>query len=326
MNVFDMAIIILFVCAFISIPIWILYFYDRRPSNSTLLHTFESSESYVTFPWGRIWVFDSHPGAPPEFPTVVFIHSMGGSIYSWRHQIPDFQKKYRVIAFDLLGFGKSDKPLSESYELDAQETRVLALMDHLDIRRCALVGCSLGGAIALWLASRDKDRFTHIAVLAPAALNTLVPYLPLQLKAMSLVASRIVSRAVIRLALRNSFSNPKIITPEVIENYYSPYSDTNAATCFLRTAETIRDARIYKCLPSISVPTLILWGNRDRVIPHHAITRICKALPNARTEIHATGGHHLMEDEPQWVNEKILSFLDESRFSDVATVPSKDPA
>lgn len=311
MVVLDLVIVALFIAIFLTIPLWSIYIQDRRPSEHSMLHTYKASESHVTFPWGRLWVYDSHPGAPSDMPTVVFIHSIGSSIYSWRNQIPEFQKKYRVIAFDLLGFGKSDKPLSESYELDAQENRVMTLLDHLNIGKCALVGCSLGGAIGLWLASRHTERVSRVAVIAPAAVQSLVPFFPVKLQALSLLASRIISRSVIRMALSNGYAYHKNITPEVIENYYAPFSDPNGMSCFLRTVETIKDARIFKALPSIAIPTLVLWGKADRVVIKKDIDRIVKEIPNVKTEFHSTGGHHLMEDEPQWVNEKLFSFLDE---------------
>lgn len=315
MTVFDGAVVLFFVVVFMSIPLWALYVQDRRPSDLDLLYSYKSSESHVTFPWGRLWVYDSHSGAPSDMPTIVFIHSIGSSIYSWRYQIPELQKNYRVIAFDLLGFGKSDKPLSESYALDGQEARVMALLDHLRIDKCALVGCSLGGAISLWLASRHKERFTHVAVIAPAAVQTLVPFFAPQLQSLSALASRIVSRSVIRIALSNGFAYKKNITPEVIENYFAPFAEPNGVHCFLRTVETIKDARIYNSLPTIRIPTLVLWGKSDRVVLKRTIDQIIKVIPNVKTLIHPTGGHHLMEDEPLWVNENLLAFLDEGRSS-----------
>ncbi len=325
MEPLHVALILIFSLTVFSLPFWILHFRDRVPPDAETLYTFKS-ESHVTFPWGRIWVYDSHSNAAADRPTVVFLHSIGSSIYSWRYQLPEFEKKYRVVAFDLLGFGKSDKPLTESYGLDAQEERIIALLDHLNIQRCALVGCSLGGALSLWLASRNKERFPFLAVIAPAAVSSLVPFFLVKPAVFALLASKIVSRRIIRIALGNGYANKKNITPEVIENYYSPFNEPNGASCFLRTVETIRDARIFNCLGSISSHTLILWGEHDRVVKKEDMERICKAIPDAKIQRHPMGGHHLMEDEPQWLNQKIMDFLDQGHFSDVATVPSKDLA
>lgn len=322
MDWLTVALVLLFALFVLSLPFWILHWRDRKAPVADTLYSFKT-ESHVTFPWGRIWVYDSHPHAS-NLPTVVFIHSIGSSIYSWRYQLPEFQKKYRVVAFDLMGFGKSDKPLSQSYGLDAQEERIISLLDHLKIKRCALVGCSLGGALSLWLASRNKERFPFLAVIAPAAVSSLVPFFLVKPAIFTLLASKIISRRIIRIALENGYANKKNITPEVIENYYSPFNDPNGTSCFLRTVETIRDGRIFKSLPSIASHTLILWGEHDRVVQKADMERICKEIPDAKIERHPMGGHHLMEDEPAWVNERIMKFLDEGHYSDVATVPSQD--
>lgn len=320
MELIPLAATLLFAFALISIPFWILHFRDRVAPQQDRLFSYKS-EAHITFPWGRIWVYDSHPGGDASIPTAVFIHSIGASIYSWRYQLPEFEKKYRVVAFDLLGFGKSDKPVSESYGLDAQEERIIAVLDHLNIQRCALIGCSLGGALALWLASRNKVRFPLLAVIAPAAVSSLVPFFLVKPAVFALLASKIVSRRIIRIALGNGYANKKNITPEVVENYYSPFNDANGASCFLRTVETIRDGRIFGCLSSITSHTLILWGEHDRVVKKPDIQRICKEIPDARTEFHPMGGHHLMEDEPEWVNKKIMEFLDEGQFSKRTPLP-----
>lgn len=325
MELAHIAIALLFAFALISIPFWILHLRDRIAPLPENLYSFKT-ESHVTFPWGRIWVYDSHPQNNENLPTIVFLHSIGSSIYSWRFQLPEFQKKYRVIAFDLLGFGKSDKPLSQSYGLDAQEERIIALLDHLKIDRCALVGCSLGGALSLWLASRNKERFPFLAVIAPAAVSSLVPFFLVKPAVFALLASKLISRRIIRIALGNGYANKKNITPEVIENYYSPFNDPNGTSCFLQTVETIRDGRIFKCLPAITSHTLILWGEHDRVVQKADIQRICKEIPDARTEFHPMGGHHLMEDEPDWLNKTIMAFLDEGHFSAPTPLPSHDLA
>lgn len=309
---------------FIALPIALLYFRDRAAAPEDTLFRYSSSENHISFPWGKIWVYDSQPSASATTPTVVFIHSIGSSIYSWRYQIPEFQKKYRVIAFDLLGFGKSDKPSDQEYNLDAQEKRILALLDELKIESCAVVGCSLGGALALWLSAQHPKRFSHVAVIAPAATNTVVPFINFKHHALNPIASRIMSRSVIRVALRNGYGYKKNITPEVIENYFSPFSEPNGTYCFLRTVETLKDPRIFKSLHTITIPTLILWGKKDRVVLHKDIQSVFDELPNAIKQIHSTGGHHLMEDEPQWTNEKIFSFLDERHFLEGKTVPLLD--
>jgi pimeloyl-ACP methyl ester carboxylesterase len=81
----------------------------------------------------------------------IFIHSIGSSLYSWRYQIQHFSSSQRIIAVDLLGFGKSEKPATADYHLDATTLRLTEFLDSLGIQCGYLVGCSMGGALCLWL-------------------------------------------------------------------------------------------------------------------------------------------------------------------------------
>lgn len=299
---------------FLSLFLYTLIDRNRHLKINLSYPDFFSKAHFIAFPWGNIWVYDSNADTPPnpltgpDRTTVLFIHSIGSSMYSWRYQIPEIQKHFRVIAFDLLGAGKSDKAIDQSYQLDAQEERIIALLDNLKIKQCALVGCSLGGALALWLAAKHKDRFTRVAAIAPAAITTVVPFYAIKHQYSS-IAQKMVSRIAIRVALKNSCTHKHLITEDVVDHYFYPFTIKNSVSCFLKTVETLKDARIYKSLQTISCPTLILWGAKDRVVRKNDIQLIFNELTHAQKEIHKLGGHHLMEDESQWTNEKLLAFL-----------------
>jgi pimeloyl-ACP methyl ester carboxylesterase len=79
--------------------------------------------------------------------------------------------------------------------------------------------------------------------------------------------------------------------------------------CFFKSVATIKDLRIYSNLKHIQVPTLIVRGGGDRVINRRVIQKIAESNPRFSIVEHPVGGHHLMEDEPEWVNEKIQSFF-----------------
>lgn len=314
MSFTEILIFLLLCSAFFSLSLWIVYIRDRAPAESEHLYSFRQPQKYLYFPWGKIWFYDSDPEGKRAGLPIVFIHSIGSSMYSWRHQIDVIQQKRRVIAFDLLGFGKSDKPLDQDFGLDGQDARLIALLNKLEIKKCDLVGCSLGGALSLWLAAHYPDRIHKIITMAPAATPSVVPFLSLQHHLLSPVASRMISRSIIHIALRGSYSRRQNITPDVIENYFAPFADKNATACFLKTIDAIKDSRIFDALKTITCPVLLLWGENDRVVTRTAIKKIFHEIPCCQEASHPTGGHHLMEDEPQWTNEKILNFLDEGQI------------
>ena len=258
------------------------------------------------FGFGKLAYYDNLNEQNKDQVPWIFIHSIGSSYYSWRYQIQHFSQTQRIIAVDLLGFGQSDKPSQANYDLDATTLRLTEFLDSLDVQRGYLVGCSLGGALCLWLAKQQPERFPKVIAIAPAATPTLVPLVSIQHEKLAALGKRLVSRALIRAALRGGLAHRHKITPQVVESYFAPFKNPDAVTSFLKSVSIIKDARIFNSLSTVNTPILIVWGERDRVVHRSAIMKIVKNLPQVRLITHKIGGHHLMEDEPEWVN-KIIS-------------------
>jgi pimeloyl-ACP methyl ester carboxylesterase len=244
-------------------------------------------------------------------PDLVLLHGLGASLIIWRSVLPILARRFRVTAFDLPGFGQSSKDRLGDYGLDAQAKRLLVAMDELQIHQAFLVGSSMGGAIALWLSKTHPERFKAVAALAPATdpnlvlpqLRLLRPTLPFMQYAMN--------RHLTSLILRRVLSRRELITPELAHAYFEPYrSDRNTVRTFWRALELLRDSRLPNELANISVPILILYGKKDRMVPWRSIQHLHDVLPNATFKTHATAGHHMMEDEPEWTAEEILQFFD----------------
>jgi 2-hydroxymuconate-semialdehyde hydrolase len=283
---------------------------DFSSSPQTSAAEESSVTSYMEFPWGKIWSYDSLAESPENTEPIIFIHSMGASIYSWRHQLPVFRAHQRVLALDLLGYGKSDKNIDADYGLDAQAERIMDFIRAKGITQCKLVGCSMGGAFALWLSFKYPEFFSKVAVIAPAASDKLVPFPAIDLSKLAPVARRIISKRFVKMAITKGTTNRTLWNEDVLNNYFEPFkNDPNTVICLLRSTHAIKDRRIYECLPQRKTPTLILWGARDLVVRRSDISKIQKQVPSTVLEIHPDGGHHLMEDQPEWVNQKISEFF-----------------
>jgi pimeloyl-ACP methyl ester carboxylesterase len=98
---------------------------------------------------------------------VLLIHGLGASTFSFRHTIPELAQRYRVIALDLKGFGYSARPQSD-YSLTAQAALVRQVMDRLGVERAAVVGHSMGGAVAMRLALGYPERVSRLVLVASA--------------------------------------------------------------------------------------------------------------------------------------------------------------
>jgi len=276
-----------------------------KPATAEELGEFAQAETY---PWGTAWVFDNDRDRQSPLVPIVFIHGLGGSIYSWRYQLEEFADR-PLIAIDLLGFGKSAKPLDQPYDLDGHSQRIVDILNAKNIQACDLVGCSLGGALSLWLTSQHPERFRKAVVISPAAVATVVPFPIAAYDSLGVVGQRVISRPIIKLALQGGLVHHHKITDEIIETYLTPFRDPNAMACFFKTIATIKDIRTFNALASIKSPVLVLRGGGDRTINRRVVQRILKANPTFAMSEHPVGGHHLMEDEPEWVNGQIRAFL-----------------
>ncbi|MBY0385353.1 alpha/beta hydrolase [bacterium] len=289
---------------------FIVLFLSKRQKISTDTKFWSSpSTAYEELSFGKIWHYDNINAENKDKEPWVFIHSIGSSIYSWRYQIEAFSTEQRVVALDLLGFGQSDKPLNADYSLDASAQRILDFLDQKKIQHCKLIGCSLGGALCLWLKILAPERFSQILVISPAATPKVVPLLRIPHEKLALLGKRIVSRSIIKIALRGGLAFREKITPDVIEHYFAPFAEPEAVTCFLKSISTLKDPRIFNSLNQLQPEVLVLWGEKDRVVPRSAMQQILKQIPRAQLKTHPEGGHHLMEDAPEWTNLTIQNFF-----------------
>lgn len=238
---------------------------------------------------------------------LILLHGIGASTYTWRLLVPLLSKNFRVTALDLPGFGRSSKNPRRDHGLDQQSQSVLAVMDHLKIKKSYFVGSSMGGAIALWIAKNFEDRVLAVMVLAPAVHPRLLPLnLTILSKVLHPSSKVLLTRPVLRQILKKVVSRQELISEDTITNYLRPYAQEGAAIqTFLKATSILSDRRLPGKLKGITVPVHILWGESDQMVPRSVIQELQKQLPHASLILHPTAGHHPQEDEPEWVASQI---------------------
>ena len=242
-------------------------------------------------------------------PYLLLIHGIGANLYCWRPILPFLRDHFRILAVDLPGFGQSDKPRHERYGLDDQVERVVALLDTLHIKRCFVVGNSMGGNIALWLAKQHPERVSGVGVIAPATSPKLVPVSAYRLAWLASPFTMLVGRSTLRWAHGRTVSRKEVIDQERVEESLATYRDPSAVRTFLLATEAIRDPRLPGELRDVAQPVLVLWGSQDKLVSKKVIDALEAALPRAESHVHLGGGHHLQEDEPEWTSKKIVEFF-----------------
>jgi pimeloyl-ACP methyl ester carboxylesterase len=238
-------------------------------------------------------------------PPVVLVHGFGGHTFSFRHTIPDLASEYRVVAVDLLGFGYSERAESADYSLTAQANRVLRLMDRLGIERAAVLGHSMGGEVAMRMAAMEPERVERL-VLAASVSGDRIPTLPPTplIKPFLPAFARLTSRVMLRRAV----AHPAYLTPEVREGYLAPMRIKGSMDGLY---QIIRDGRQDEKIDfsRITQPVLVLWGEKEKLVPGVALRRIQERLPQAEVVYVEDAGHLLLEEQPDSSNAAIRGFL-----------------
>lgn len=240
-----------------------------------------------------------------EGPTVLLIHGIAGSSTTWRAVMPALAEHYTVIAPDLLGHGQSAKPRGD-YSLGAYASGIRDLLTVLEKERVTLVGHSLGGGVAMQFAYQFPEWAERLVLVASGGLGKEVSPL---LKAVTLPGAEYVLPLLLHPRIREAAEWPGTVAKRVgwhpgvnlteVWRSYTTLTDRHAQMAFVNTVRSVIDVagqrvsahdRLYL---ASAVPTLIVWGDHDRIIPVAHAYRAAEAIPGARLEILEGAGHFL---------------------------------
>jgi len=252
--------------------------------------------------------------------TILLIHGMAGSSSTWRDVMPALAERHQVLAPDLVGHGRSAKPAGD-YSLGAFASGLRDLLDVLDVDVATVVGQSLGGGVAMQFAYQYPERCSRLVLVSSGGLGREVSWL---LRALSLPGAELVLPVVapafvtergnaISLWLRDH----GVKGGRVAEMWqaYASLSLSENRTAFLRTLRAVVDpggqavAASDRLYLTESMPTLVLWGDHDTIIPvEHAYTAQA-ALPGSRLEIFEGIGHFPQVEAPDRFVEALVDFI-----------------
>jgi pimeloyl-ACP methyl ester carboxylesterase len=254
--------------------------------------------------------------------TFVLVHGYAGSSFTWRKWLPELTRRGRVLTVDLKGFGDAPKPDDDLYAPGDLADLVVALVRELGLWRVTLVGHSLGGGISLLVALRLKDageeRIGRLVLIgSPAYRQRLPPLVPLS-KAPRL--GRLLIRAVgakraVRMVLRQIVFDAATVSDEQVEAYARPLETPEGVRSAMAVGRSIvpddLDATASR-YPELDLPTLLLWGDRDPVVPLRVGQRLSLDLPRARLAIIERCGHIPPEESPEASFLPLAIFLQET--------------
>jgi pimeloyl-ACP methyl ester carboxylesterase len=260
---------------------------------------------------------DWHVEIQGQGPNLVLLHGLGASSFSWRHNRAPLARHFRVITPDLPGHGRSPAPPQADYRVAALVRGVLDFLDWHGLETAVLGGNSLGGGLSLLLAGEHPDRVPALVLLAPAAVLTRIPYTfyPLRLPVLGYALAVLLGPWFLPLFLRLVYCHPERLIPEAAPGYGSPYRDRRrrlALRQVCRQLEIRPLEEIAALLHRLTQPTVLIWGERDRILPAAQGRWLKQHLPQAAFHLLPQVGHAPQEEAPAAVNKIIIDFLGHS--------------
>lgn len=275
---------------------------------------------------------------PSDAPAVLFIHGWTGCWQHWVKQFAALSGDHRVVAMDLPGFGGSPMPPAREISIEGYAAVVVDVLDALGIERATLVGSSMGGGVAAQATLDSPERVERLALVSatgiaprymgfPSAfvkhrvnrpvMNVVFRESPLPTR----LAYKLASRPRLRQAALSLFvADPSALSgPISVELISGAGRPAAAAACV-----ALASHEIFERLAEIDCPTLVLWGDKDRVVGPSCAQRYADAIGGAELVVYEGIGHLPFIEAPQRFNEDIRRFLERENGHTSLNVTSID--
>ncbi|MBK1613514.1 alpha/beta hydrolase [Rubrivivax gelatinosus] len=271
---------------------------------------------FIDFRGQLVHLRDEGPRADPL--PIVLLHGTSSSLHTWEGWVRALAPRRRVITLDLPGFGLTG-PWDEAYagrpyDGETLARFVLELLEHQGVHRFVAGGNSLGGEVAWRLASLAPDRVERLILVDASGTVFKSGQVPLawqfaRLPGAATVVEWVLPRTAVSQGVTAVYGDPSRITPELVDRYFEltlRSGNRRALVERLRSASSGADA---ERISALRLPTLILWGGRDRVIPASAAADFARRIPGSRVVVFPALGHVPQEEDPAQTVAPVIEFL-----------------
>ncbi len=255
-------------------------------------------------------------------PPLVFVHGLSGCWANWLEQLPMLARRHRVLTLDLPGFGYSPMP-AEQISISGYARLLDRLLGELEIDAATLVGNSMGGFVAAELAIAFPQRVERLVLISAAGISTTahpgtvraVPTLRRLERILAASGAWVASKsdavanrarlreATLNVVVRHPRRLPAALAAEQLRGAGKPG--------FMQALQAVLDYDIRDRLPEVACPTLIVWGDGDRLIDVRDADVFAELIPNSRKVIFEDTGHMAMLERPAAFNALLEDFLNE---------------
>lgn len=247
---------------------------------------------------------------------VVLLHGSNADLHTWQPWTDQLSSEYRIIRFDQIGHGLTGPAMDGEYSLDQFVDDVDEVADKLGLEQFVLAGNSMGGTIAMAYAMEHPERLAGLVLIDAGGADIKregggnLLFTLARIPGVNSVLSTITPRSMVKRSLSQSVTNQEIVTEAAVDRYWelARYPGNRAAT--LKRFAAPRQPFSKEAAGKVTVPTLVMWGELDSLIPYEAANWYMEALPNATLISYPDIGHIPMEEAPQRSASDLAVWLD----------------
>ena len=239
--------------------------------------------------------------------SIVFVHGWSGNALNWWDQFEYFKDRYHILVLDHPGHGKSEKPEDFDYSIPSFARVVVELMDYVGMDKAVVVGNSMGGAIATYMAIYYPERVEKLVLSDSAGVKVKSPLVGV----VDLASPSAIKMLGVTSHRQYPGDNPKQKTRA---EFSASYKNTPEELAYLKALEkSIKQTiaiDLTDQLKQIQAPTLIIWGDNDPTVPFKTAYVFTKHIPQSQLYVVKKGGHTPMMSKPREFNCVLEAFME----------------
>ena len=256
-----------------------------RPLSELQARWAQQPSAFIDVQGMHVHLRDEGPRTDPV--PIVLLHGTSSSLHTWDGWAQELKSNRRVIRFDLPGFGLTGPSADGDYRIESYVRFVVAMLDRLGISHCVIAGNSFGGQVAWETALAHPERIEKLILVDAAGYPFQSSSIPIGFRIARIpVLNRLMEftlpRRMVESSVRNVYGDPGKVTPDLVDRYFELTLRAGNRRALAKRFEQVPAGTHADRIAALKVPTLILWGGRDRLIPpadaenfHHDIAGSC---------------------------------------------------
>ena len=288
-----------------------------RPVQSLVARWALPPSDFIEVKGQLVHLRDEGPRADPE--PLLLLHGTGASLHTWEGWAAALKSKRRVIRIDLPAFGLTGpfagQYAPDDYRGDTYARFVLDVLDALRIPRASIAGNSLGGEVAWRAVTLAPQRFTKLILVDATGYAVAPDQIPLGFRIAALpllgrIAEHLLPRPLVAASVRSVYGDPSRVDDELVDRYFElTLREGNRRALGQRLQQLEMGAHAER-IKGLALPTLLLWGGRDRLVPPASAKRFAADIRGARLAVFDRLGHVPQEEDPAATVAVVADFLE----------------